>query len=126
MRKSRFSESQIVAILKEHEAGVPTAELTRRHGIHPNTLRTWHTKYGGMESSDVSRLKQLEEENSRGRRQLSWPVVVLPQVTVLPGWLLSSPAGRSPLFSRNRSCIRRPLRLPELPTKFRRIDRWTG
>jgi putative transposase len=70
MRKSRsrFSESQIVAILKEHEAGVPTAELARRHGIHPNTLRTWRAKYGGMESSDVSRLKQLEEENSRLRR----------------------------------------------------------
>jgi len=68
MRKSRFSEAQIVAILKEHAAGVATTELARRHGIHPNTLRTWHAKYGGMESSDVVRLKQLEEENLRLRR----------------------------------------------------------
>jgi putative transposase len=68
MRKSRFSETQIVAILKEHDAGVPTAELARRHGIHPNTLRVWRAKYGGMESSDVARLKQLEDENGRLRR----------------------------------------------------------
>jgi transposase-like protein len=49
MRKSRFSETQIVAILKDQDAGVPTAELARRHGIHPNTLRTWRAKYGGLE-----------------------------------------------------------------------------
>jgi putative transposase len=68
MRKARFTETQIVAILKDQDAGVPTAELARRHGIHPNTLRTWRARYGGMESSDIARLKQLEEDNTRLRR----------------------------------------------------------
>jgi putative transposase len=63
-----FTETQIVAILKDQDAGVPTAELARRHGVHPNTLRTWRAKYGGMESSDIARLKQLEEDNVRLRR----------------------------------------------------------
>ena len=54
MRKSRFSESQIVAILNEHDAGVPTAELARKHGIHANTLRLWKAKYGGMDASSVT------------------------------------------------------------------------
>lgn len=49
--------------LKDQDAGVPTAELARRHGVHPNTLRTWRAKYRGMESSDIARLKQLEEDN---------------------------------------------------------------
>jgi len=68
MRKSHFTETQIVAILKDQDAGVPMAELARRHGIHPNTLRTWRAKYGGMESSDIARLKQFEEESLRLRR----------------------------------------------------------
>jgi putative transposase len=68
MRKSRFSESQIVAILNEHDAGVPTAELARKHGIHANTLRLWKAKYGGMDAAGLARLKQLEDENARMRR----------------------------------------------------------
>lgn len=68
MKKSRFSESQIVAILKEHDATGKTAEICRRHGIHPNTLRNWKAKYGGLEVSDVVRMKQLEEENARLKR----------------------------------------------------------
>ena len=71
MRKSRFTETQIVAILKDQDAGVPTAELARGHGVHPNTLRTWRARYGGMESSDIARLKQLEEDNLRLRRIVS-------------------------------------------------------
>jgi putative transposase len=54
MRKSRFSESQIVAILNEHDAGVPTAELARKHGIHANTLRLWKAKYGGMDAAELA------------------------------------------------------------------------
>ncbi len=68
MRKSRFSEAQIVGILKEHDAGVPTAELARKHGIHANTLRLWKAKYGGMDTAELARLKQIEDENSRMRR----------------------------------------------------------
>jgi putative transposase len=68
LRKSRFSESQIVAILKEHDAGVATSELARKHGIHANTLRLWKAKYGGMDTAELARLKQSEDENSRMRR----------------------------------------------------------
>lgn len=68
MKKSRFTESQIVEILKEYEATGKTSEICRRHGIHANTLRNWKAKYGGMEVSDVVRMKQLEEENVRLKR----------------------------------------------------------
>ena len=68
MRKSRLTEPQIVAVLKEHDATGKTAEICRRHGIHPNTLRNWKAKYGGLEVSDVVRMKQLEEENARLKR----------------------------------------------------------
>ncbi len=68
MRKSRFSESQIVAILNEHDAGTPTGELARKHGVHANTLRLWKAKYGGMDAAELARLKQLEDENTRMRR----------------------------------------------------------
>jgi len=68
MRRSRFSEEQIVGILKEHEAGAQTAELCRRHGISEQTFYTWKKKYGGMDVSEARRLKQLEDENGRLKR----------------------------------------------------------
>lgn len=68
MRKSRFTEAQIVAILKELDAGTPATELGRRHGIHANTIRLWKDKYAGLETSDLVRLKQLEEESRRKDR----------------------------------------------------------
>jgi putative transposase len=61
----RMTESQIVAILKEAEAGVPIKDLCRQHGIGNSTFYKWREKYGGMEASDVKRLKELEEENRR-------------------------------------------------------------
>jgi len=68
MRKSRFTEEQTPAILKESEAGMPTGELVRRHGISSQTFYNWRKKYGGLEVSEAKRLKQLEEENSRLKR----------------------------------------------------------
>ena len=63
MRKSRFSEEQIIALLKESEAGVEPGELCRRHGITRGSLYRWKAKYGGMEVSEARRLRALEEEN---------------------------------------------------------------
>jgi putative transposase len=65
MRKSRFTDEQIVAAVKEHEAGTPTPELCRRLGIGAQTLYRWKAKYGGMSVPDALRLKQLEDENRR-------------------------------------------------------------
>lgn len=63
MRKSRFKEEQIIAILKESEVGVETGELCRRHGITRASFYRWKSKYGGMDVGEARRLKQLEEEN---------------------------------------------------------------
>jgi putative transposase len=68
MRRSRFSEEQIVGILKEQEAGARTAEICRRHGISEQTFYTWKKKFGGLEVGDARRLKQLEDENGRLKR----------------------------------------------------------
>lgn len=68
MRKSKFSESQIAAILKEAEAGVAVPELSRKHGVSPATIYQWRSKYGGMAVSDMHRLRELEAENARLKR----------------------------------------------------------
>ena len=65
MKKSRFSEEQILGILKQAEAGRKTEDLCREHGISPATFYTWRSKYGGLELSEAKRLKALEEENSK-------------------------------------------------------------
>jgi len=71
MKRSRFTEAQIVTILREYDAGTPIAELARKHGVHANTLRLWKSKYGGLDVSDLMRLKQLEDENTRMRRVIA-------------------------------------------------------
>ena len=68
MRKSRFTEAQIIGMIKELEAGLPTAELCRKHGLSPATFYKLKAKYGGMDLSDARRLKQLEEENAKLKR----------------------------------------------------------
>ena len=71
MKRSRFSEEQIIAVLKEQEAGMPTAEVCRRHGISSATFYRWKSKFGGLEVSDARRLRTLEQENSRLKKLLA-------------------------------------------------------
>ena len=71
MRKSRFSEKQIIAILGEQEQGETTAEVCRRHGISTPTFYKWKAKYSGMDVSDARRLKLLETENGRLKKLLA-------------------------------------------------------
>jgi putative transposase len=70
-RKGRFSEEQIINVLKEHHAGIPVVELCRKHGISHATFYTWRSKYGGMEVSDARKLKVLEEENRKLKKLLA-------------------------------------------------------
>jgi putative transposase len=71
MKRSRFTEEQIIGVLKEHQAGLSAAELCRKHGISDATFYNWRSKYGGMEVSEAKRLKQLEDENAKLKRLLA-------------------------------------------------------
>ena len=75
MRKSRFSESQIIGMIKEQEAGAKVADLCRRHGISTPTLYNWKAKYGGLEVSEAKRLRALEDENRRLKKLLAEQVL---------------------------------------------------
>jgi putative transposase len=68
MKRSKFTEEQIIAILREQEAGAKTSDVCRRHGISSATFYAWKAKYGGMEPSDAKRLKALEDENAKLKR----------------------------------------------------------
>jgi putative transposase len=71
MKRKRYSEEQIISILKEQQAGTPVPELARRHGVVENTIYRWKSKYGGMEIGEAARLRELEQENARLKRLLA-------------------------------------------------------
>ena len=71
MKRKRFTEEQIIAILREQEAGAKTGDLARKHGVSEATLYNWKAKFGGMDVSDARRLKALEDENGKLKRLLA-------------------------------------------------------
>jgi len=70
MKRKRYSEEQIIAVLKEHEAGARVEDLARRHGVCENTIYRWKSKFGGMAVNEAKRLRELEQENARLKRLL--------------------------------------------------------
>jgi len=71
MKRKRFTEEQIIGVLKELDAGMKTADLARRHGVSEATIYNWKSKYGGLEVSEAKRLRELEEENAKLKRLLA-------------------------------------------------------
>ena len=75
MKRSRFTEEQIIGILREHEAGMKTADLCRKHGVSSATFFKWKSKFGGMDVSDARKLKALEDENRKLKKLLAETVL---------------------------------------------------
>jgi putative transposase len=91
MKKSRFTETQIVSILRQQEAGLSVKDICREHGLSEATFYNWKSKYGGMEASDVRRLKELEDENSRLKKMyadLALDNRILKDLFTKKGWAL--------------------------------------
>jgi putative transposase len=85
MRKSRFTETQIVAVLKQLKAGVKAAALCRKHGISEAMLYNWRAKYGGLEVSDLRRLRELEDENRRLKKIVADQVLNIEALKIVAG-----------------------------------------
>ncbi len=71
MKRSRFTEEQIIGILKEHEAGIPVTDLCRKHGVSDASIYKWKAKFGGMDVSEAKKLRALEDENAKLKRMLA-------------------------------------------------------
>ncbi|MDP7151602.1 MAG: IS3 family transposase [Paracoccaceae bacterium] len=94
MRKSRFTEAQIIGMIKEQEAGMPTAEVCRKHGLSQGTFYKFKAKYGGMDVSDAAKLKALEDENAKLKRLLADTMLDNVVLKDLPGKELTAPKER--------------------------------
>ena len=88
MKRSRFSDEQIIAILQEQEAGMPTADVCRRHGISPATFYKWKAKYGGLEVSEAKRLRLLGDENAKLKKLLAEAMLDIPVLSFAEGAVL--------------------------------------
>lgn len=89
MKKSRFTETQIISLLKEADAGMKVEELCRKHGISSASYYNWKKKYGGMDASEIKRLKELEEENAKLKRMyadMALENTALKDLIVKKGW----------------------------------------
>jgi putative transposase len=94
MKRSRFSEEQIIGILKEQEAGMPTVEVCRRHGVSPATFYKWKSKFGGMEVSEAKRLRSLEDENAKLKKLLAEAMLDISVVSFAEGAVLKDITGK--------------------------------
>ena len=92
MKRARFTEDQIIGVLKEHEAGAKTADLARKHGVSEATLYNWKAKYGGMDISEAKRLKQLEDENAKLKKLLAEQMLDAAALRELPVKKMVGPA----------------------------------
>jgi putative transposase len=93
MKRARFTEERIIAVLKEHEAAAKTADLARRHGISEATIYNWRAKFGGMDVSEAKRLKALEEENAKLKKLLAEQMLDAAAIREHHGRRLALPRG---------------------------------
>ncbi|WP_156170644.1 IS3 family transposase [Croceicoccus naphthovorans] len=104
MKRTRFSEEQIIGVLKEAEAGAKTADLARRHGVSEATIYNWKSKYGGLEVSDARRLKELESENAKLKRLLADAMLDQAALKDLLGKKVLTPAAKREAVAHLQAC----------------------
>lgn len=105
MKRSRFTEEQIIGVLKEHQAGLSAAELCRKHGISDATFYNWRSKYGGMEVSEAKRLKQLEGENAKLKRLLAEQMMDVATLREMLGKMYGPPRGCKVVVRGRSACV---------------------